>query len=55
VQQQSLLFPDIPSPHETVWAQLNPTQRAAVIEMLARLIAQSARPDDAPPEEPHHD
>jgi hypothetical protein len=45
VQQQHLIFPDIPCPHENLWAQLNSTQREAVIEVLARLITQTAHPD----------
>jgi hypothetical protein len=40
------MFLDIPCPHEAVWAQLNDEQRAATIEVLARLIAQTALPDD---------
>jgi hypothetical protein len=46
VQQQHLMFPDIPCPHEAVWAQLDKAQRVAVVEVLARLIAQTALPDD---------
>jgi hypothetical protein len=46
VQQQHLMFLDIPCPHEAVWAQLNDEQRAATIEVLARLIAQTALPDE---------
>jgi hypothetical protein len=39
VQQQHLMFLDIPCPHEAVWTQLSDAQRNAVIETLARLIA----------------
>ena len=46
MQQQHLVFPDIPCPHEAVWAQLDNAQRVAVIEVLARLIAQTALPDN---------
>jgi hypothetical protein len=46
VQQQHLVFPDIPCPYEAVWIQLDNEQRAAVVEILARLIAQTASPDD---------
>jgi len=46
VLQQHLMFPDIPCPHKAVWAQLDNEQRVAVIEILARLIAQTERPDD---------
>ena len=46
MQQRHLVFPDIPCPHEAVWAQLDNEQRAAVIDVLARLIAQTATPDD---------
>ena len=46
VQRRHLMFLDIPCPHETVWAQLNDEQREAAVEVLARLIAQTALPDD---------
>jgi len=46
VQQRHLMFLDIPCPHEAVWAQLNDEQRAAAVEVLARLIVQTALPDD---------
>lgn len=46
VKQQHLMFPDIPCPHETVWAQLDKEQRVTVVEVLARLIAQTELPDD---------
>jgi hypothetical protein len=45
VQQRPLMFLDIPCPHEAVWAQLNDEQRAAVVEVLARLMAQTALPE----------
>ena len=44
VQQQHLMFLDIPCPHEAVWTQLNDEQRGAVVEVLARLMAQTAIP-----------
>ncbi len=40
VQQQHLIFQDLPSPHEAVWTQLDNQQRAVAIDLLARLIAQ---------------
>ena len=46
MQQRHLVFLDIPCPHEAVWAQLDNEQQDAVIDVLARLIAQTARPDD---------
>ncbi len=46
VQQRHLVFLDIPCPHEAVWAQLDNEQQDAVIDVLARLIAQTAIPDD---------
>ena len=46
MQQQHLMFPDNSCPHEAVWAQLDKEQRVAVVEVLARLIAQTALPDD---------
>ena len=46
VQQRHLMFLDIPCPHEAVWEQLDNEQRAAAVEVLARLIAQTALPDD---------
>jgi hypothetical protein len=47
VQQQHLMFPDIPSPHDAVWAQLDNEQRAAVVEVLARLLVQMKLPHEA--------
>jgi hypothetical protein len=44
VQQRHLMFLDIPCPHEAVWTQLNDEQRDAVVEVLARLISQTAMP-----------
>jgi hypothetical protein len=46
VQQRHLAFLDTPCPHEAVWAQLSDEQREAAVDVLARLIAQTARPDD---------
>ena len=46
MQQRHLMFLDIPCPHEAVWEQLDNEQRAAAVEVLARLIAQTALPDD---------
>ncbi len=45
VQQRLLMFLDIPCPHEAVWTQLNDEQRAAVVDVLARLMAQTALPE----------
>ncbi len=42
VQQRHLMFLDIPCPHEAVWTQLSDEQRDAVVEVLARLMAQTA-------------
>lgn len=53
VQQRHLAFLDIPCPHENLWAQLDNEQRAAVIEVLARLIAQTALPDTDREENSH--
>jgi Mg-chelatase subunit ChlI len=47
VQQQHLMFPDIPSPHDAVWAQLDNEQRAAIVEVLARLLVQMKLPHEA--------
>ena len=46
MQQRHLVFLDIPCPHEAVWAQLDNEQQDDVIDVLARLLAQTARPDD---------
>jgi hypothetical protein len=54
VQQQHLMFLDIPCPHEAVWTQLNDEQREAVVETLARLIGQTAMAQ-APREENNDD
>jgi len=40
VQQRHLAFLDIPSPHESVWTQLDNEQHKAVVEVLARLMVQ---------------
>ena len=50
MQQRHLMFLDMPSPHEAVWAQLNDEQRRNVIEVLSRLIAQTALPENQPEE-----
>ena len=42
MQQRHLMFLDIPCPHEAVWTQLNDEQRRAVVDVLARLMAQTA-------------
>ena len=47
MQQQHRVFPDIPSPHDAVWAQLDNEQRAAVVEVLARLLVQMKLPHEA--------
>lgn len=44
MQQRHLMFLDIPCPHEAVWMQLDEEQRMAVVEVLARLIVQTAIP-----------
>lgn len=46
MQQRHLMFLDIPHPHEAAWAQLDDAQRAAAVDVLARLITQTALPDD---------
>jgi hypothetical protein len=46
VQQRHLAFLDIPCPHEAVWAQLSDEQREAAVDVLARLIVQTALPDN---------
>lgn len=40
MQQRHLAFLDIPSPHESVWTQLDNEQHKAVVEVLARLMVQ---------------
>ena len=42
--QLDLAFLDIPSPARAVWEQLDEEQRAAVLAVLARLLAQAAAP-----------
>ena len=54
MQQRPLMFLDIPCPHEAVWTQLNDEQRQAVVDSLARLIAQTAMPQ-APVQENNDD
>ncbi len=54
MQQRHLMFLDIPCPHEAVWTQLNDEQRLAVVDVLARLIAQTATPQ-APRQEKDDD
>ena len=44
MQQRPLMFFDIPCPHEAVWTQLNDEQRLAVVDVLARLMVQTAMP-----------
>jgi hypothetical protein len=41
--QLDLAFLDIPNPGQTVWAQLDEEQRIAALDILARLIAQTAQ------------
>lgn len=53
MQQRPLMFMDIPCPHEAVWAQLSDAHRTAVIEVLARLIAQTTTPDESVRENSH--
>jgi hypothetical protein len=38
------MFFRLPCPHEVVWTQLNDEQRRAVVDVLARLMAQTAMP-----------
>ena len=40
--QLNLNFPQLPLPHEEVWAQLSDADRAAVLQALAELIAKAA-------------
>jgi hypothetical protein len=44
VQQRPLMFLDLPCPHEALWTHLSDAQRLDVVDVLARLIAQSAMP-----------
>ncbi len=46
--QLHLNFPQLPLPHEEVWAQLNDADRAAALQALAQLITKAAR--DVEPE-----
>jgi hypothetical protein len=41
------MFLDIPCPHEALWTHLSDAQRLAVVDVLARLIAQTAMPPAA--------
>lgn len=43
--QLNLTFLEIPNPSAMVWETLSEEQRAAVLEVLARLIAQTAQPN----------
>jgi hypothetical protein len=45
MEQQDLIFPDIPCPHKNLWTQLDNKPREAAIEVLARLIAQTLHPE----------
>jgi hypothetical protein len=40
--QLHLNFPQLPLPHEAVWAQLSDADRAAALQALAELIAKAA-------------
>lgn len=51
--QLELPFPEISTPRTTVWQALAETERRAALEVLARLIAQAARPEPSP--EDHDD
>ena len=43
--QLNLAFLEIPSPSASMWQALDEEQRVAALEVLARLIAQAARPE----------
>ncbi len=53
MQQLHLPFPEIPQPHQKLWAQLNQQQRQTVIKVLASLIAQSINPNRQTEENKH--
>ena len=40
--QLHLNFPQLPLPHEEVWAQLSDADRAAALQALSELIAKAA-------------
>ena len=40
--QLHLNFPQLPLPHEEVWAQLSDADRAAALQALAELITKAA-------------
>ena len=40
--QLTLNFPQLPLPHEEVWAQLSDADRAAALQALAQLITKAA-------------
>ena len=43
--QLNLTFLEFPNPSALVWETLDEEQRAATLEVLARLIAQAAKPE----------